>query len=85
MIERLWRFLGAKKNREVLGWIGGGLVVLASAIWVVTIYFFPARHTPESNPAAVEARCGSVAVGGSVKGAIITAGSTGADCSTKPK
>src|SRR5215831_8494883 len=61
IMNRLWRFLREKRNREMLGWIGGGLVVLASGIWAVTIYLFPAQKAPEGKPTEVQARCGSVA------------------------
>jgi hypothetical protein len=85
-MKRLWRFLGAKRNREVLGWIGAGLVVLASGAWAVTVYLFPARDVREKKPNEVVARCGGVAVGGSVTASTVTAGSTfGTDCSVKPK
>jgi hypothetical protein len=87
IMNRLWRFLREKRNREILGWIGGGLVVLATGIWTVTVYLFPAQKAQETKPTEVEARCGSVAVGGSVTGgSTVRAGSTmGADCSTRPK
>ncbi|MDW4500332.1 hypothetical protein R5H30_20255 [Sulfitobacter sp. D35] len=35
MIEDLWTFLQNPENRETLGWIGGGLVVLAGGLWTV--------------------------------------------------
>jgi hypothetical protein len=85
-MKRLWLFLSGKRNREVLGWIGAGLFVLASGLWAITVYLFPPHGTQDSKPTEVVARCGSVAVGGSVTGSTLTAGSTtGADCSTKPK
>ena len=85
-MKRLWRFLSKGRNREVLGWIGAGLVVLASGIWAVTVYLFPPPGAQDSKPTEVEARCGSVAVGGSVTGSTLTTGpTTGADCSTKPE
>ena len=86
VMKPLWLFLSEKRNREVLGWIGAGLVVLASGIWAVTVYLFPPHGAQDGKPTAVEARCGGVAVGGSVTGSTLKAGSTiGADCSTKPK
>jgi hypothetical protein len=85
-MKRLWRFLSEKRNREVLGWIGAGLVVLTSGIWAVTVYLFPPQGAQDSKPTEVEARCGSVAVGGSVTGSTLTASSTtGTNCSIKPK
>ena len=35
----LWRFLGAKKNREILAWLGGGGVVAAGGIWTAVTFF----------------------------------------------
>jgi hypothetical protein len=40
-MNRLWQFLRDKHNQQVLGWLGGGLVVLATGLWVVVVYFFP--------------------------------------------
>jgi pimeloyl-ACP methyl ester carboxylesterase len=77
-----WSFLKAEENQKLLGWIGGGLVVLAAGLWAVFVHFYPA---PEAKPSQkqIEAECGSVAIGGDVSGATITAGS-GGDC-PKPR
>jgi hypothetical protein len=84
MRSRVLAFLRDEGNRALLGWIGGGLVVLATGLWAVFVHFFPA---PEAKPGPpqkqIEAECGSVAVGGDVSGATITAGSSG-DCA-KPR
>ncbi|MEA3029223.1 MAG: hypothetical protein QOG13_548 [Sphingomonadales bacterium] len=40
-MSRLVRFLRDRQNRELLGWIGGGVIVLASAAWAVFIYIRP--------------------------------------------
>ena len=70
----------------MLGWLGGGLVVVATGAWAAFVYFVPAQKAPEPRPAKVEASCGGVAVGGNVSGATITAGSpTDAECAAKPK
>jgi hypothetical protein len=82
----LWEFIRQKRNREVLGWLGGGLVVAATGLWAAIVYFFPLQKTSEPRAASVQADCGGVAVGGSVIGTTITAGATtGSDCSSKPK
>jgi hypothetical protein len=82
----LWKFISQKRNREVLGWLGGGLVVLATGLWAAIVYFFPLQKPSEPKPASVQASCGGVAVGGNVSGATITAGGPrDSDCSTKPK
>jgi hypothetical protein len=80
MASRVLAFLRDESNRALLGWIGGGLAVLATGLWAVFVHFYP---LPEAKPGPpqkhIEADCGSVAIGGDVSGATITAGSTG-DC-----
>jgi hypothetical protein len=84
MGTRVLAFLRDESNRALLGWIGGGLAIAAGGLWAVFVHFYP---TPETKPPPVqkqiEAECGSVAIGGDVSGATITAGSTG-DC-PKPR
>jgi len=83
---RLWKFLRQERNRQVLGWLGGGLVVLAAGLWTAFVYFFPLHKGAEPKPANVEANCGGVAIGGNVSGATITtSGPAGSDCATTPK
>jgi Effector-associated domain 1 len=83
-------FLRDNRNHEVLGWLGGGLVVAVAVLWAF-IYFLPAVKSPEAKsreptPSSVQANCGGVAVGGNVTGATITAGSTtNSDCAPKLK
>jgi hypothetical protein len=88
-MNRLWQFLRDKHNQQVLGWLGGGLVALATGLWVVVVYFFPLQKSPEPQASAipnVQADCGGVAIGGNVSGSTITAGATtSSDCTTKPK
>jgi hypothetical protein len=90
-MNALWRFLRDKRNQQVLGWLGGGLVVAATGLWVVFVYFFPTPKSPEAKspepmPASVQANCGGIAIGGGVAGSTITAGTTtNSDCAPKPK
>ncbi|GLR89449.1 hypothetical protein [Bradyrhizobium iriomotense] len=85
-MSSLWEFISRKRNREVLGWLGGGLVVAATGLWAAIVYFFPPQKSVEPRPASVQADCGGVAIGGSVFGASITGGNTtNSDCSSKPK
>jgi hypothetical protein len=90
-MNAFWRFLRDKHNRQVLGWLGGGLVVVATELWVAVVYFFPPLKSPEAKspqamPLNVEADCGGVAIGGNVTGATITGGATtSSDCAAKTK
>ncbi len=43
-MSNLWTFISRPKNRTILGWLGGGLVVLAGGIWTVFTYMHP--HDP---------------------------------------
>ena len=74
-MRRLWSFIEQKSNREILGWVGGGLVIIVAGLWTAFVYFATPEKTP-SNP-SVSANCGSVGVSGNVSGATITAGNTG--------
>jgi hypothetical protein len=90
-MNSFWHFLRDKHNQQVLGWLGGGLVVAATGLWVALVYFFPPGKTLEAKshepmPPAVQADCGGIAIGGNVTGATITSGTvTSSDCATKPK
>ncbi len=84
-MNRIWRFVWQKRNRDALCWIGGGLVVVAAGIWAVITYVLPPHKPQEIRNLELEARCGGVAIAGTVIGSMINGGDTsGADCS-KPK
>ena len=40
-MSSFWRFLRDKRNQQVLGWIGGGLVFVATGLWAAFVQFFP--------------------------------------------
>jgi hypothetical protein len=86
VMNRMWEFLCEERNRVVLSWFGGGLVVAATGLWAAFVYLFP-HYTPvEPRAAGVQANCGGVAVGGNVTGSTITAGTTTtSDCPTTSK
>ena len=46
-MNSFWRFLRDKRNQQVLGWLGGGLVVAATGLWVAFVYFFPSVESPD--------------------------------------
>jgi hypothetical protein len=80
-MNSFWRFLRDKRNQQILGWIGGGLVVVATGLWAAFLHFFPPQNSP-----AVRADCSGIAVGGNVTGSTITSGgTTNTECAPKPK
>ena len=50
-MEAIWRFV--TENQQTLGWLGGGVVVVAGGIWTVA-KFFLSRESPSlgASPAA---------------------------------
>ncbi len=82
-MRQLWSFIGQKKNREILAWIGGGVAVFVTGLWTAFIYFSAPDKTKTSSP-NVEASCGSVGVGGNVSGTTITASNSGGCPEQKP-
>jgi hypothetical protein len=84
MASRVLAFLRDESSRALLGWIGGGVVILATGLWAVFVHFYPAPEAKPGPPPKIEAECGSVAVGGDVSGATITAGSTGNCAKPRP-
>jgi hypothetical protein len=68
----LWSFLGKTRNREVMGWIGGGMVTVAVGAWAVVTYVWPS-HEPQ--PACAQQ---GIAIGGGVSGSTVTNNASGA-------
>ena len=88
-MNAMWRFLRDKRNQQVLGWLGGGLVVAATGLWAAFVYFFTPGKSPEPQeptPPSVQANCGGIAIGRDMTGSTITGGTiTNSDCAPKPK
>jgi hypothetical protein len=77
MWKEIWHFLQDEKKQKVLTFIGGGFAMAAGGLWAAFVYFYPAREAKPGLPQKqIEADCGSVAIGGDVSGATITAGSS---------
>jgi hypothetical protein len=89
--DGFWEFLRDKGNQQVLGWLGGGLVIVATGLWAAFVYFFPPGKSPEAKspeptPPSVQANCGGIAIGRDVTGSTITAGTiTNSDCPAQLK
>jgi hypothetical protein len=48
MFSRILRWLSVKKNRDVVAFVGGGVVIAAGGLWTVVTFFWPAQ-TPNPN------------------------------------
>lgn len=66
-MRSFWSFISKPANRAVLGWLGGGVVIVAGGFWAVVTFLWPALEMPIT----VCAQQG-VAIGGSVSGSAIT-------------
>ena len=56
--NEFWRFLRDKRNQQVLGWLGGGLVVAVTGLWVAFVYFFPPDKKPTASTTTVITQSG---------------------------
>jgi hypothetical protein len=68
-MEVVWQFV--TDNRDMLSWLGGGVVVVAGGVWTVTKFFLK-REKPKSVSAE-----GGVAAGRDISGSPITISTTG--------
>ena len=60
---RLWSFLGSKKDREIVGWLGGGIVIVIAGLSMAFVYFPPAKGDGREGKGGVSASYGTVSVG----------------------
>jgi hypothetical protein len=72
----MWGFLKAKQNREIIGWIAGGVAAVAAGSWAVYTHTWDAARVAKAD-CKVEANasiagCGDINTSGSV---IINSGS----------
>jgi hypothetical protein len=65
MLASIWAFLQDASNRSVLGWIAGGVVVVAGGIWAVFKFFVAEKKSPPAP--TVSATNGGVAAGRDIR------------------
>ena len=75
-MHSLWRFIAKTKNRQVVSWVGGGIVAVAVGARAVVTYVWP--HHDQAETVCAQQR---VAVGGNVSGSTITNAVTGSSSS----
>jgi hypothetical protein len=62
MLDGFWAFLKDPANRAVIGWIGAGIVAIASGLWAV-VRFYARKGDGGSPPGTIRADRSSVAIG----------------------
>ena len=78
MLSDLWDFLVDPTNRTVVGWIGGGIVVVVGGIWAVVKFLLTKKHEENAPAPRVSATHGGVAAGRDIRNSKIdTRGSKG--------
>jgi hypothetical protein len=66
-MNSLWSFIGKPKNRQMLSWLGGGIVAVAMGAWAVMTYFLPAHE-----PLKTVCNQQGVVIGGNVSGSSVS-------------
>jgi hypothetical protein len=74
MLGAFWSWLKDPANRDVIAWIGGGLVVVVGGVWAVVKYFAMTGGDGRAAP-RVRADRGGVAAGGSISNSQINTNS----------
>ncbi len=69
-MNAIWQFLQDRKNRVILGWVGGGVVVVAGGLWTVATFLLSDRAATTAC-----AQQGGIAAGRDASGNTITIGS----------
>ena len=82
-MSRLWD-IRDRRNRETLGWLGGGLAIVIAGLWAAVVHFFPPNKDDGGGSINVEANCGSVAAQGTFIGSSITTGGASSTANCPP-
>jgi hypothetical protein len=79
-MKTIWRFIGDKRNRVILSWLGGGAVVVIGGLWAAFVFFAADKQSPAPPPAPCTG-AGGVTVGRDVNSSTITTNGSGStDC-----
>jgi hypothetical protein len=60
----MWEFIKDPANRAVIGWIGGGVVIILGGLWAVIKFLL---SSPRQTRPSVSASDGGVASGGDIR------------------
>jgi hypothetical protein len=59
----LLAFLGAKKNRDLIAWLGGGIVIVIAGLWAVFVYLYPPKGDGGGSASNCNISTGGIASG----------------------
>ena len=68
-MDAVWAFLGDETNRAILGWLGGGLVVIAGGVWTTFKFVLDKndKGPATAKTGTVQASGGGIASGGDIR------------------
>jgi hypothetical protein len=52
-MNSIWSFASKPKNRQIISWIGSGIVVVAGGIWAVITFLWTPDHSGGRPPSTV--------------------------------
>jgi hypothetical protein len=67
MLASIWAYIQDPDHRELLGWIGGGVVVIVGGLWTAFTFAPKDKAKPPPGP-TVSASNGGVAAGRDIRG-----------------
>jgi hypothetical protein len=59
----MWRMLRSKQNRELIGFLAGGVAAILAAGWAVFTYLAPAERDKDMKACTIDAKDSAVACG----------------------
>ena len=70
-----WTFIRLEANRQLLGWLGGGAIIVIGGLWTGYTYFYPpAKNGGSGGGTTVKAGDCSVVTSGTASGNTINCG-----------
>lgn len=71
MLSDICGFINDANNRTILGWIGGGLVIVISGIWAVVTFLLKKKRKTSAPTPRVSSTQGGVAAGRDIRDSTI--------------
>jgi hypothetical protein len=69
-------YLPSKEQREIIAWMGGGLVIAIGGLWTLFVYFYPSDNISNAPTAGTSATAGGIVIGGNATNSRVSTQST---------